>query len=97
MDKPFTFFSLVLLVLVIIGTGCVDESKKVWKGTVYPGGVGVPNMKFELGNYKTLEQCRVTAKLKLKAMRIESSGEYQCRKNCKVDKYGVEECEETVR
>jgi len=94
-----TYIALLinLFVLLAIGTGCVDESKKIWGGIIYPAGIGAPNMKFDLGNYETLEQCRDATKIKLKAMRIESSGDYQCRKNCKTDDYGNEECEETVR
>jgi len=90
-------FIAILFVLLGIGLGCADESKKIWDAVIYPGGIGVPNMKFELGNYETLERCRDAAKTKLKAMRIESSGDYQCRKNCKTDEYGNEECEETMR
>ncbi len=97
MVKSFTFLSLVLLVFTINWIGCVDESKKIWKGTVYPGGIGAPNMKFEIGKFVTLEQCQDAAKLKIKAMRIDSNGDYQCRKNCKVDPYGTEKCEETAR
>ena len=84
-----------LFFLLVIGAGCVDESKKIWEAVIYPSGVGVPNMKFELGNYETLEQCRDAAKIKLKSMRIESSGDYQCRKNCRFDESGNKKCEET--
>ncbi len=87
-------FRLIILVLIFT-ISCTDDSKKVWVGMIYPGGLGAPNIKFELGNYETLEQCRDATKTKLKAMQIESSGDYQCRKNCKTGEYGNEECEET--
>lgn len=97
MLKTYIIHFAFFLVLLIFQVGCVDENAKIWKGTIYPGGLGAPNMKFELGNYETLEQCRDAVKIKLKAMKIESIGDYQCRKNCKIDEYGNEDCEEKAQ
>ena len=65
MMKVFKVPLIILLYLFFMGTGYVDESKKIWGTVIYPAGLGTPNMKFDLGNYETLEQFRDAAKTKI--------------------------------
>lgn len=91
------FVGRVILLALWVGIqGCGDDSEKIWEGTVFPTR-GNPAMKIKIRKFRTLELCRDVAKIKLRAMQISATGDYECRKNCRINESGNQMCEETSR
>lgn len=78
----------IVVILAIVGLKkCTDS----WTGIVYPDKSNLSNFK-NIGEFKSLDECRNEAIYFLRRISAQSSGDFECGLNCK----GLT-CEETRR
>lgn len=82
-------YACLFISFIILG-GC----SKVWSGFVYPHRDNLPEY-ISIGEFKSLEACRIAANAKLRSIGVLDSGEYECGLNCKRNEYGNYICKET--
>lgn len=74
---------LLLSITIFVLSGCMGkDNNEEWTSWIYPDK---QNIKRSLkGNtFKTLKECKEASLLKMKALGIEKSGDYNCGLNCK--------------
>lgn len=76
-------------------SGCFKEE---WEGFVYPNKNDLAEH-INIGAYKSLEECRVSAVNALNKISSVSAGDYECGLNCesKSGTGGIKVCEKTER
>lgn len=88
------YFIFILIISTFSGflSGCQGEE---WKGWVYPNMNDLTKSDY-IGEFKSLEACRSSAKSSLGNLDALDSGDYECGLNCK-QKYGTNVCKKTLR
>lgn len=79
------------MLIVTALCGCSDT----WEGYAYPNKNDL-TQHISLGEFPSLEACRVAALDTLRRVSTERKGDYECARDCK-DKIGLRVCEETTR
>ena len=72
----------LLALMALLFSGCMGaEKKEEWTTWVYPDKQN-NKRSFKGDTFKTLEECRTSALVKMKELGVEESGDYQCGLNC---------------
>jgi len=79
---------LILVILVIVSLKKYTDS---WTGIIYPDKSDLSNFK-NIGEFKTLEECRNESIHFLRGISAQYSGDFECGLNC-----NGSTCEETSR
>jgi len=80
-----------LLFILIIATGC--NTANTWQGIYYPNGTSDENSWVYSPVFYDYEDCKTWVLDK----KSDSSDLYSCGKNCIIDEYGLQTCEDVVR
>ena len=85
----------IVIVLSLAVSGCFKEE---WEGFVYPNKNNLSEH-INIGSYKSLKECRVSAINALNKISSVSAGDYECGLNCesKSSMGGIKVCEKTER
>lgn len=68
-----------------------------WEGFVYPNRNNL-SIHQNIGEFESLESCRVASKNMLYQLNAQNSGDYECGLNCEFNlDYGLNVCKETHR
>lgn len=91
--KPHPMTTVIALSLAI--SGCFNEE---WEGFVYPNKNNLSEH-IDIGSYKTLEECRVSAINALNRTSSVADGDYECGLSCESRNgmSGYKVCEKTER
>ena len=82
----------VALLLSGIAVACSGDT---WEGYVYPDKTDLIDSR-SVGTFDSLEGCRAAAREELQRLNAETTGDYECGKNCRSES-GIRVCEETLR
>ncbi len=85
----------ICALLGLLLAGCRQDR---WAGFVYPDR-GNLTVHREIGEFTTLETCRIAARKYLSDLGAIDTGDYECGKNCRSrrDLPGIKVCKETLR
>jgi len=72
-----TLSRIVLFTLPLLLTGCGEA----WLGFVYPNKNNLSKYIY-IGNYETLEQCRMSARWNINNLELTDKADYECGLNC---------------
>lgn len=83
--------------VLLAGAAC-DNLIDPWRGWVYPNKHDLTD-DIALGKFRTLEQCRASAREVMQRTQGEGEGDYECGYQCKHDGTlgGLYICRQTVR
>lgn len=86
----------VILALAVVLAACSPAAD--WQGWIYPNAP-VLEPAVPLGRFRSLEECRATAKEALFLLHRYDTGDYECGRRCKrrADLGGLSVCRETSR
>lgn len=81
--------------LTLLLSGCIGEPKdEIWTGWVYPSKENTKRS-VEIGQFKSFNECKVSAQNKMKSLDVETSGFFKCGLNCEFsESYKMLVCEE---
>ncbi|NQY43611.1 MAG: hypothetical protein HRT87_09740 [Legionellales bacterium] len=88
-------FRVISLLVLGLLYGCEQPT---WDGFVYPDRNNLFNYS-NIGEFESLEKCRIASKDELKRLRAEEVGLYQCGKDCitSTGLHTVAACKEITR
>ena len=69
--------TLIPIISIPLLTACGEN----WQGFVYPNKSNLANYLY-IGNYKSLEECRESARWNISNQRLTATADYECGLNC---------------
>jgi len=72
---------LLMAITAMILVGCGERGPEIWTAWIYPDKTNTKRS-MEIGQFPSIEECRVASKDKLQALNLSQRGDYKCGLGC---------------